>query len=274
MFYYSQFFVVVSLIGYRVNQIYDVDHRTYLIRLAGGSDQQKTVLLLESGIRFHTTAFEWPKGMVPSGFSMKLRKHLKNKRLERVDQLGVDRIVFFQFGIGEAAYYIILELYDKGNIILTDHEFTILHLLWPHTIGNNEIRYAIHEKYPMNRVKIIAPEIPELDKLRVILSEKTKPGDNLRGILMDLTCCGPTVIQHVLITHNLDTCFIPQKKCDDNDNDKEKKGEVEETKFNSPSKQKRKMMKKYIRNMGKGRPFDYDQDLPTLLVALKVICFN
>lgn len=156
------------MLGHRVNQIYDVDNKTYLIRLTGGSDNRKTVLLLESGIRFHTTAFEWPKGMIPSGFSMKLRKHLKNKRLERIEQLGVDRIVFFQFGSGEAAYYIILELYDKGNIILTDHEFTILYLLWPHTVGE-EIRYAIREKYPMDRVRINAPPIPSMDELQLSL---------------------------------------------------------------------------------------------------------
>jgi len=33
---------------------------------------QKDVLLLESGCRFHTTEFEWPKSMMPSGFSMKV----------------------------------------------------------------------------------------------------------------------------------------------------------------------------------------------------------
>lgn len=48
-----------KLIGMRVNQIYDIDHRTYLIRFQRG--EEKSVLLLESGNRIHTTAFEWPK---------------------------------------------------------------------------------------------------------------------------------------------------------------------------------------------------------------------
>ena len=33
----------------------------------------KAVILMESGIRIHTTEFEWPKNMTPSGFSMKVK---------------------------------------------------------------------------------------------------------------------------------------------------------------------------------------------------------
>lgn len=54
----------------RVNQIYDIDHKTYLIRLQ--RSEEKCVLLLESGNRLHTTVFEWPKNVAPSGFSMKV----------------------------------------------------------------------------------------------------------------------------------------------------------------------------------------------------------
>lgn len=58
------------LIGMRVNQVYDIDNRTYVIRLQ--RSEEKSVLLLESGNRFHTTQFEWPKNVAPSGFTMKV----------------------------------------------------------------------------------------------------------------------------------------------------------------------------------------------------------
>ena len=32
----------------------------------------KVVLLIESGLRFHSTEFEWPKHTFPSGFAMKV----------------------------------------------------------------------------------------------------------------------------------------------------------------------------------------------------------
>ena len=46
-----------------------------------------------------------------------MRKHLKGRRLESVVQLGVDRIVDLTFGSGEAAYHVILELYDRVSEI-------------------------------------------------------------------------------------------------------------------------------------------------------------
>ena len=69
-------------------------------------------------------------------FIVQMRKHIKNKRLEKLTQVGMDRIVDLQFGSGEAAYHVILELYDKGNIIFTDYEYVILNLLRPHTEGD------------------------------------------------------------------------------------------------------------------------------------------
>lgn len=65
-----------------------------------------------------------------------MRKHIRNKRLEKLKQLGMDRIVDMQFGTGDAAYHVILELYDKGNIIFTDCSYTILNILRPHTEGD------------------------------------------------------------------------------------------------------------------------------------------
>ena len=52
-------------------KVYDIDNKTYLIKLQ--QPDKKTVLLIESGTRLHTTEFEWPKNPAPSGFSMKLR---------------------------------------------------------------------------------------------------------------------------------------------------------------------------------------------------------
>lgn len=53
------------------------------------------------------------KSDTPSNFTLKLRKHIRTRRLEDVRQLGVDRIVDLTFGSGEATYHIILELYSQ-----------------------------------------------------------------------------------------------------------------------------------------------------------------
>jgi predicted ribosome quality control (RQC) complex YloA/Tae2 family protein len=162
----------------RVNNVYDIDSKTYLIRLQ--RSEEKSVILLESGSRIHETAFEWPKNVAPSGFSMKLRKHVKNKRLESLTQLGTDRIIDLQFGSGEAAYHVILELYDKGNIIFTDFELTILNVLRPHTEGDR-FKFVVREKYPKNRAR--ESSILTKDQLVNIL-KGAKNGDQLKKVLV------------------------------------------------------------------------------------------
>lgn len=42
----------------------------------------------------------------------------------------------FQFGLGANAYYVILELYAQGNIILADSEYMVMTLLRSHRLVN------------------------------------------------------------------------------------------------------------------------------------------
>ena len=51
------------------------------------------------------------------------------------------------FGRGEAAYHILVELYASGNVILTDHSYTILSLLRSHKFEENA-RIAVKQEYP------------------------------------------------------------------------------------------------------------------------------
>ncbi|XP_060736279.1 ribosome quality control complex subunit NEMF-like [Tachysurus vachellii] len=182
-------------VGMRVYNVYDIDTKTYLIRLQ--KPDSKAVLLIESGIRIHSTEFEWPKNMMPSGFAMKCRKHLKSRRLVHVKQLGVDRIVDLQFGSEEAAYHLIVELYDRGNIILTDHEYTILNLLRFRTADAEDVKIAVRERYPIENARPSEPPI-SLERLDAIFS-KAQSGEQIKRILNPHLSYGGTLIEHCLI---------------------------------------------------------------------------
>ncbi|KAG7328087.1 hypothetical protein KOW79_008031 [Hemibagrus wyckioides] len=182
-------------VGMRVYNVYDIDSKTYLIRLQ--KPDSKAVLLIESGIRIHSTDFEWPKNVMPSGFAMKCRKHLKSRRLVHITQLGVDRIVDLQFGSEEAAYHLIVELYDRGNIILTDHEYTILNLLRFRTAEAEDVKIAVRERYPIENARPSEPLI-SLERLKDILS-KAQTGEQIKRILNPHLSYGGTLIEHCLI---------------------------------------------------------------------------
>lgn len=54
----------------RLQRVYDIDHKTYLFKFQ--RNDEKCVLLLESGVRLHVTNYEWTKNDAPSSFSMKV----------------------------------------------------------------------------------------------------------------------------------------------------------------------------------------------------------
>jgi hypothetical protein len=86
--------------------------QTLLLKVArSGEEGEKVLVILEAGVRFHATEYTRDKNTLPAPFCMKLRKHLRGKRLVDVAQLGVDRIVAFTFGAGESEHHLLLELY-------------------------------------------------------------------------------------------------------------------------------------------------------------------
>ena len=134
-----------KLLGLRVANVYDVSGRLYLLKMSRAN--RKEHLLIESGIRIHTTEYLRNKKDVPSGFTMKLRKHLRTKKVTELKQLGIDRVVDIQFGKGDNAYHLLIELYASGNVILTDKDYQILSLLRSHKFDEST-KIGIREKYP------------------------------------------------------------------------------------------------------------------------------
>lgn len=66
----------------RINNIYDLNPKTYLFKFSGADS--KEFLLIENGMRVHTTENKVEKNKMPSAFCMKFRKFLRSKRLEDI----------------------------------------------------------------------------------------------------------------------------------------------------------------------------------------------
>ncbi|XP_073308005.1 uncharacterized protein [Primulina huaijiensis] len=174
------------LIGMRCSNVYDLSPKTYVFKLMSSSgvtesgESEKVLLLLESGVRLHTTVYMRDKSNTPSGFTLKLRRHIRTRRLEDVRQLGYDRIILFQFGLGVNAHYVILELYAQGNILLTDSEFTVLTLLRSHRDDNKGIAIMSRHRYPVELSRVF--ERTTREKLEVafesVVHEKCENGND------------------------------------------------------------------------------------------------
>ncbi|CAI9118907.1 OLC1v1020534C1 [Oldenlandia corymbosa var. corymbosa] len=173
------------LIGMRCSNVYDLSSKTYVFKLVNSSgvtesgESEKVLLLMESGIRLHTTAYIRDKSNTPSGFTLKLRKHIRTRRLEDVRQLGYDRIVLFQFGLGANAHYVILELYAQGNLILTDSEFMVLTLLRSHRDDDKGLAIMSRHRYPVEICRVFQRTSNE--KIEAALTLQVEPDGNGQG---------------------------------------------------------------------------------------------
>ncbi|KAJ1724332.1 hypothetical protein LPJ53_001415 [Coemansia erecta] len=186
------------LVGLRLQGIYDVNQKTFLLRFS--KPEVKELVLIESGIRLHTTEYVRDKSVVPSSFCMKLRKHLMSRRLTAIRQVGMDRVVDFEFAVAagaqaEGTYHIVCEFYASGNIILTDHQYKILALLRVVNL-DDETSFAVGRTYGMTWSQDI--EMVDRDKLIECL-RKASPKDTIKRTLATLGAYGPALSEHVII---------------------------------------------------------------------------
>ena len=121
-----------------IDKVYQFDTRTLGIRL-NGENKARYQLIIESGRRAHLVLDmpEPPKN--PPQFAMFLRKYISGGKVLAIRQHGLERILIFDIGKGQLVYRLIIELFDEGNVILTDEQYTIIKPLRHHRFREREI---------------------------------------------------------------------------------------------------------------------------------------
>lgn len=115
-----------DLEGYRLTNIYNIADSSRQFLLKFNKPDSKFSLVVDCGLRIHLTDYDRPIPSTPSGFVVKLRKHLRGKRLTALRQVENDRILVLQFADG--MFYLVLEFFSAGNVILLDENKKILSL--------------------------------------------------------------------------------------------------------------------------------------------------
>jgi len=121
-----------------IDKVYQFESRTLGIRL-NGENHARYLLLIEAGRRAHlVSAFpDAPKN--PPQFAMFLRKYISGGKVLAIRQYGLERILTFEIGKGETTYRLIIELFDEGNVILTDEAGKIVKPLRHHRFKDRDI---------------------------------------------------------------------------------------------------------------------------------------
>lgn len=237
------------LIGSQVVNIYDINNKTICIKLRCKNNNQNEIvdeiddkivdekfedtskyflkyLIIESSLKFYLIDNFMAVNQMPSSFCSKLRKHLKNKRISKFEQLNIDRVVGIKFGTTDIsksffAHNLICEFYASGNIILTDDDYNIMTLIHPYVYKNNDnkniARVCVGNKYPISLATInTSLEFDEVKNMILTELAKTNKKIKIKQFIMKLPILmySPCVVEHAMIMSNID----PNIKLDMSDN--------------------------------------------------------
>ena len=122
-------------------------------------------LVMQCGKRIHTSQYPLENPTNPPTFPMLLRKRLKGANVVSISQHNFDRVVEIKVK-KDKFYTIIVELFDKGNIILLDDENNIILPLkrkhWSTRDISSKREYIFPSERGINPITITEDELKEL----------------------------------------------------------------------------------------------------------------
>ena len=121
-----------------INKVYQFDGKTLGVRL-NGEEHKKYQLIIEPGKRLHLVNSFPDTPKIPPQFPMLLRKHLTGGKILDIRQQGLSRIIIFDIGKADTTYHILVELFDAGNVVFCEENFTIIKPLWHHRFKDRDV---------------------------------------------------------------------------------------------------------------------------------------
>ena len=122
-------------------------------------------LVMQCGSRIHTSKYPLENPTNPPTFPMLLRKRVKGAHVVSVSQHNFDRVV--EIKVKKDNYYtIVVELFDKGNIILLDEDNNIILPLkrkhWSTRDISSKKEYVFPEDRGINPINVSEEEFKEI----------------------------------------------------------------------------------------------------------------
>jgi predicted ribosome quality control (RQC) complex YloA/Tae2 family protein len=142
-----------------IDKVYQFDSRTLAIRL-NGENKAHYQFIIEAGRRAHFVQDLPVPPKNPPQFAMFLRKNISGGTVLGIRQHGLERIIIFDIGKGETTFHLIIELFDEGNIILTDEKFEIIKPLRHHRFKDRlvipKVLYTMSPSDPTSSLENLA----------------------------------------------------------------------------------------------------------------------
>ena len=107
-----------------ISNVYEIQD---LLILKINTNFGKKNLIIKRDSRINITEYDYPIPAFPNQYIRTLRKFLKNRQVLGVSQYKLDRIIIIELtNRGEGTWKFVIELFNKGNFLLVDHNNIII----------------------------------------------------------------------------------------------------------------------------------------------------
>ncbi len=194
----------------KISQIYHQEKKELLLQLHAVG-KGKVLLKIIPG-KFVCLTEEKNPPIRPTGFCMQLRKYLNNAFIKSITQRFSDRVLILELEKKEK-YFLIIELFSKGNIVFTKENMEIIATLEWQRWKDRVIKPK--EKYLFPEAGINWKEISE-SELKKILKKSEKK--NLATSLATEIGLGGLYAEEICLRINIDKNSLP-KEIDDKESE-------------------------------------------------------
>lgn len=182
--------------------------RAFIFRFTKQSS--RTNLIIHPGVRVNITKYERSSTTstsdTPSHFVSKLRRHLRDRRLLSIDQLGHDRILRLSFSGHDGGLSLWIEFFGKGNLILTTSipDLSILCLARENPFTTGMI-------YPSMNYNSLPTERPPYFSTNSNFPKSPKECKNF--LRNEIPCLSPEIIDHIILSLGNEISPLNLEKC-------------------------------------------------------------
>ncbi|WP_409200762.1 ribosome rescue protein RqcH [Methanobrevibacter sp. DSM 116169] len=152
------------LIGARVDKSFQPTKDTVVMRFHKAGTGRVDIVF-QAGVRTHISQYPLENPKIPPSFPMLLRKRLKGANVVSIKQHNFDRVIELKVK-KDITYTIIIELFDKGNIILLDDENNIILPLKRTQLSSRDIsskkEYVYPRKQGIDPINITEEELKDI----------------------------------------------------------------------------------------------------------------
>ena len=152
--------------GYYVNNIYGINRNSLLFKLHHPDKSDIMLMISSMGI---WTSNKKIDPIEPNKLLRRLRNDLLRSKIEKIEQIGTERIAYLTFSNFENRFVLIVEFFGGGNILLCNYNKKILALMHSIDVRHRQLRVGLeYNPPPQDGIDVLDLKKENLKKILLV----------------------------------------------------------------------------------------------------------